>query len=48
MRKKGVRVRGQIRKAGIDQTTPPVRQLSFGTCNQKCKPNRMPMDWLLK
>lgn len=46
LRKKGVR--GQIRKAGFDQTTPLVRQLSFGTYNQKCKPNRRLMDWLLK
>ncbi|MDD6143662.1 MAG: hypothetical protein PUD16_09250 [bacterium] len=41
-------MRGQIRKAGVDQTTPLVRRLSFGIYNQKCKPNRMPMDWLLK
>lgn len=39
-------VKGQIKKAGFDQTTDLVRQLSFGTYNQKFKPNRTSADWL--
>lgn len=39
-------VRSQIRKAGFDQTTPLVRQLSFGTYNQSFCPNRTEADWL--
>ena len=39
-------VQGQIKKAGADNTTAFVRQLSFGTYNQKCKPNRTQADWL--
>ena len=39
-------VKGQIRKAGYDRTTDLVRQLSFGTYNQKFKPNRTTADWL--
>ena len=39
-------VKGQMQKAGFDQTTDLVRQLSFGTYNQKCKPNRTTADWL--
>ena len=39
-------VNGQIRKAGFDETTDLVKQLSFGTYNQKCKPNRTEADWL--
>lgn len=39
-------VKGQIKKAGYDQTTDLVRQLSFGTYNQKFKPNRTTADWL--
>ena len=39
-------VKGQIKKAGFDKTTDLVRQLSFGTYNQKFKPNRTPADWL--
>ena len=39
-------VRGQIKKAGFDGTTDLVRQLSFGTYNQKFKPNRTEADWL--
>ena len=39
-------VKGQIRKAGFDKTTDLVRQLSFGTYNQKFKPNRTDADWL--
>ncbi len=39
-------VQGQIRKAGFDRTTDLVRQLSFGTYNQGCKPNRTSADWL--
>ena len=39
-------VKGQIQKAGFDKTTDLVRQLSFGTYNQKCKPNRTAADWL--
>ena len=39
-------VKGQIKKVGIDKTTDLVRQLSFGTYNQKFKPNRTAADWL--
>ena len=39
-------VKGQIKKAGFDHTTQLVRQLSFGTYNQKFKPNRTASDWL--
>ena len=39
-------VKGQIKKAGFDNTTDLVRQLSFGTYNQKFKPNRTDSDWL--
>ena len=39
-------VNGQIRKTGFDKTTDLVRQLSFGTYNQKMKPNRTEADWL--
>ena len=39
-------VNGQIQKAGFDKTTDLVRKLSFGTYNQKFKPNRTSADWL--
>ena len=39
-------VKGQIKKAGFDGTTDLVRNLSFGTYNQKFKPNRTTADWL--
>ncbi|MBE6938670.1 MAG: alpha/beta hydrolase [Ruminococcaceae bacterium] len=39
-------VKGQIKKAGFDRTTDLVRRLSFGTYNQKFKPNRTSADWL--
>ena len=39
-------VKGQLKKAGFDKTTDLVRQLSFGTYNQKFKPNRTTADWL--
>ena len=39
-------VNGQIKKAGFDNTTEQVRSLSFGTYNQKFKPNRTAADWL--
>ena len=39
-------VKGQIGKDGFDNTTPLVRQLSFGTYNQKFRPNRTASDWL--
>ena len=39
-------VKGQIKKAGFDKTTDLVRKLSFGTYNQKFKPNRTTADWL--
>ena len=39
-------VKGQIQKAGFDNTTDLVRQLSFETYNQKFKPNRTSADWL--
>ena len=39
-------VKSQIKKAGFDGYSPLVRQLSFGTYNQKFKPNRTEKDWL--
>ena len=33
-------------KGWLDKTTDLVRQLSFGTYNQKFKPNRTAADWL--
>ena len=39
-------VKGQIKKAGFDNTTDLVKQLSFGTYNEKFKPNRTTADWL--
>jgi len=39
-------VKGEIKKAGFDGTTDLVKQLSFGTYNQKFKPNRTEADWL--
>lgn len=39
-------VKTQIKKFGFEQTTPLVRQLSFGAYNQKFKPNRTESDWL--
>lgn len=39
-------VKGQIKKAGFDNTTGLVKQLSFGAYNQKFKPNRTIADWL--
>ncbi|MBR5225108.1 MAG: lysophospholipase [Clostridia bacterium] len=39
-------VRGQIKKGGFDNTTDLVRKLSFGTYNQKFRPNRTSSDWL--
>ena len=39
-------VNGQIKKTGFDKTTDLVRQLSFGTYNQKFRPNRTAADWL--
>lgn len=39
-------VNGQVKKTGFDKTTDLVRQLSFGTYNQKFKPNRTAADWL--
>lgn len=39
-------VKGEIKKAGFDQTTDLVRTLSFGTYNKKFAPNRTKADWL--
>lgn len=39
-------VKSEIKKAGFDGTTDLIKQLSFGTYNQKCKPNRTEADWL--
>ena len=39
-------VRGQIKKGGFENTTDLVRKLSFGTYNEKFKPNRTHSDWL--
>lgn len=39
-------IKGEIKKAGWDQTTSLVQKLSFGTYNNKFKPNRTSSDWL--
>lgn len=39
-------VSNEIKKAGFDGTTDLIKQLSFGTYNQKFKPNRTEADWL--
>ena len=39
-------VKGECKKAGFDATTDLIKQLSFGTYNQKFKPNRTEADWL--
>ncbi len=39
-------LKGEIKKAGWDRTTPLVQNLSFGTYNKKFKPNRTNSDWL--
>ena len=39
-------VKTAIKKVGFDSTSDLVRQLSFGTYNQKFKPNRTTADWL--
>lgn len=39
-------VSGQIQKVGFDNTSDLIKQLSFGTYNQKFKPNRTEADWL--
>lgn len=39
-------VKGEIKKAGFDNTTKLVRTLSFGTYNRKFRPNRTKADWL--
>ena len=39
-------VKGEFKKAGFDGTTVLIKQLSFGTYNQKFKPNRTEADWL--
>jgi alpha-beta hydrolase superfamily lysophospholipase len=39
-------VKGEIKKAGFDNTTDLVRNISFGTYNKKFSPNRTRADWL--
>lgn len=39
-------VKKEIKKAGFDNTTPLVENLSFETYNKKFKPNRTSADWL--
>lgn len=39
-------VKGEIKKAGHNNTTNLVRNLSFGTYNKKFSPNRTKADWL--
>lgn len=39
-------VEGENKKAGFDNTTDLVRNISFGTYNKKFSPNRTRADWL--
>ena len=39
-------VKTQIRRVGIDGTTPLIQKLSFDTYNTRFKPNRTSFDWL--
>ena len=39
-------VKGEFKKSGFDGTTSLIKQLSFGTYNQKFKPTRTEADWL--
>ena len=39
-------VKGEFKKSDFDGTTDLIKQLSFGTYNQKFKPNRTEADWL--
>ena len=41
-------VQGQVKKVGFDHTTDLIKKLSFGTYNQKLKPNRTEADWLCR
>lgn len=40
-------VKGQIKKAGFDNTTPLVQKLSFDTYNKPFAPNHSTCDWLI-
>lgn len=40
-------VKGEIKKAGFDHTTPLVQKLSFETYNKQFAPNRSAFDWLI-
>ena len=39
-------VKGEINKVGYDETTPLIKNLSFGEYNKKFKPNQTDYDWL--
>ena len=39
-------VKGEINKVGYDETTPLIKNLSFGEYNKKFKPNQTDFDWL--
>ena len=39
-------VKGEIKKAGFDDTNDMIRNLSFGTYNKSFAPNRTSADWL--
>lgn len=40
-------VKGEIKKAGFDNTTPLVQKLSFETYNKRFAPNHSAFDWLI-
>ena len=40
-------VKGEIKKAGFDNTTPLVKKLSFDTYNKRFAPTQSDFDWLI-